>query len=191
MSLNNPLINILVRTSARPLLFKRLIKSIKNQTYKNTKVIVSYDDEGAKKYIPAEFESVFVSYRHHEPAFYNRYCNDLKELVKEGYFVFIDDDDYITNRFALEKIVTSLLPDKANIVQMSRKGRRKPFNCEIVSGKIGMPCIILRSEYKHMADFDGSMNADYKFIKEVADIMGCNYIPRVLVEAGYRSMGKV
>jgi len=49
-TMKNPLINILVRTSNRPNFFAKCYQSIREQTYKNIRLIVSYDDEFTKEY---------------------------------------------------------------------------------------------------------------------------------------------
>ena len=49
--MKNPLINILTRTSNRPIGFKNCELSIKNQTYKNIKHIVSYDNDNDLTYL--------------------------------------------------------------------------------------------------------------------------------------------
>lgn len=190
-----PLINILIRTSNRPAQFRRLLRSIARQTYKNIRLVVSYDTTVQPAYIPAGVLTVDVgnikSLCKTEPAFYNRYCNVLKEFVHDGYFVIVDDDDYIPNRQALEELSHHLAEDKVLIFQMSRHGRKKPTTDKLVPGKIGMPCIALHHSHKHLAMFDGSIDADYKFIKAVCDQIGHVFAPLVVVECGKRGMGKV
>ena len=43
--IEKPFINILVRTSGRPLYFKKCIESIKIQNYNNYRILISYDNE--------------------------------------------------------------------------------------------------------------------------------------------------
>lgn len=191
--MTNPLINILIRTSNRPEGFKRLIDSIKSQSYKNVNIIVSYDTLEKPSYIEGfhVVKCFLLKLFKHEEAWYNRYCNVLLNYVRDGYFIFIDDDDFINpHPRLLELIVRRLNSSKANIIQMTRKGRKKPVKDEIVCGKIGMPCIILHSDFKDLASFDGSIEADYKYIKEVSSKLGYKFIPIALVESPSRSYGK-
>lgn len=127
------------------------------------------------------------------PYFYNLFCNTLKARVKEGFFFFLDDDDYI--QLPIDELEPYLDPEKANIVQMWRGDTGpKPFNEHmdrqtIVNGKIGMPCIVLHAKHKEVADFDDSENADFKFIQSCIDKLGANWIKKILVNSPERSYG--
>lgn len=193
--MEQPLINILIRTSNRPSLFRRCLRSIERQSYKNVRVIVSYDTFHKPSYIPENIIAVDMMYMivnvvmNECPAWYNLYCNELKKLVTYGYWCVIDDDDYVLPN-QLELIVPHLKEDACNLIQMSRNGRKKPLKPEIVSGKVGMPCFILHSKHKNISNFDGSTNADYKFIKEVSEVLGINWIEKVLVTCDRRSYGR-
>lgn len=112
--LNTPLINILVRTHRRPQGFARTIQELRNQTYKNIRIIVSCDDEFSYDYIkenniPDE-DIVFIKddRRSLGSAFYNSYIKDLLNAVEDGYVIVLDDDDYITSDIVLEKIARHL-----------------------------------------------------------------------------------
>ena len=120
---------------------------------------------------------------------YNLYCNELKEQVKKDYFFFLDSDDYVIPG-AIEKIKPYLNEDKALIVQMLRNGRPKPKNGLIERGKIGLPCIILHSKHKHLADVGDKEDSDYQWIKAVTDKIGYEFVPIPLVDAGKRGRGK-
>ena len=120
---------------------------------------------------------------------YNLYCNDLKARVKDGYFFFLDSDDTVIPG-AISKIIPYLNEDKALIVQMLRNGRPKPKNGLIEKGKIGLPCMILHSKHKHLADVTATEDGDYQWIKAVTDKIGYEFIPIPLVDAGKRGRGK-
>ena len=120
---------------------------------------------------------------------YNLYCNDLKSEVKNGYFFFLDSDDVVIPG-AIEKIKPYLTEDKALIVQMLRNGRPKPKNGLIEKGKIGLPCMILHSKHKHLADVTATEDGDYQWIKAVTDKIGYEFVPIPLVDAGKRGRGK-
>ena len=120
---------------------------------------------------------------------YNLYCNEMKAMVDEGYFFFLDSDDLLI-RGAIEKIIPYLNEDKALIVQMLRNGRPKPKNGLIEKGKIGLPCMILHSKHKDLADVGDKEDSDYQWIKDVTDKIGYEFAPIPLVDAGKRGRGK-
>lgn len=120
---------------------------------------------------------------------YNLYCNDLKNRLMMTYFFFLDSDDKIIPG-AIKKIKPYLQEDKALIVQMLRNGRPKPRNGLIECGKIGMPCMILHSKHKHLADVTATEHGDYDWIKAVTDKIGYEFVPIPVVDAGERRRGK-
>lgn len=189
------MINILIRTSFRPNKFKLLVNSILNQTFKDIKVIVSYDNDEALSYIPNEFEKIKVSKNQVIPFFYDNYCNELKNLVNEGWFMFIDDDDVLLDHTTLERVYKEIKGKDGIICQFSRGGRIKPSdeqikNREIRRSKIGMPCLILHHSHKNLVDFDGSVGAaDYKWIKAVSRKVKLKFVPIVVVYSAKRSYG--
>lgn len=120
---------------------------------------------------------------------YNLFCNIMKSLIKDGYFFFLDSDDVLIPG-AIENIKPYLREDKALIVQMLRNGRPKPRNGLIEKGKIGLPCMILHSKHKHLADVTANEYGDYEWIKAVTDKIGYEFVPIPLVDAGQRRRGK-
>lgn len=188
------LINILIRTSYRPSLFKRCIDSIRTQTYQNLRIIVSYDDDRALEYIPEEISKIRV-YKSEKPFFYDDYGNSLKEQVTSGYFFFLDDDDVLASDTAIEQLVRNIKNKKGVICQFSRRGHIKPSNSlirkrQIFRSKVGMPCLLLHHSLKRLVDFDGSVGAaDFHWIKAVSKKVELNFVPLVLVYSESRSNG--
>lgn len=202
--MRKPLINILIRTSYRPKSYVRMIESINNQTYKNINLIVSYDDDRAKDYIDKEalktkfpIGIIKVLKDLTKSFFYDNYVNELKNLVKTGYFFVLDDSDILSSTNALESLVRELNDSDGVLCQMSRNGRLKPRNDlmqtkRIIKGKVGMPCLVLKSEHKNLAYLDGSIGAaDYYWIKEVSEKVKLKFCKIVLVECGERDNGKM
>lgn len=118
-----PVINILIRTSNRPNYFKTCIESVFQQSYKNIKVFVSYDDlqtyEYLKLYKGIKTIRVFSkteNYPQQEmqrgrqmnkfPA--NLYLNNLKNQVRSGYIIILDDDDCFTNPTSIQTIADNI-----------------------------------------------------------------------------------
>lgn len=192
--MSKPLINILIRSGKRRELLLRCLKSIQVQTYKNIRIIISTD--AGMSNIPAGFEVIEVVPQQQHLFFYNLYCNELKEKVKEGWFFFLDDDDYLVGNKAIETMANYLTdPDEAVICQFLRGGIKKPTNEEIkkrqiLSGRIGMPCIFVNAKQKDTQHFGYASNADYVYIKEISNKIKTKFIPNVVVCADIKSRGK-
>lgn len=188
------MITILIRESYRPNGFKRTLESIKSQTFKNVKIIVSYDDVRALEYIPEDIQTVQV-FKHDAIFWYDNYCNDLKALVNEGYFFFLDSSDVLASTSVLADLWRHLKSSSGIICQMSRSGRIKPkkdliSNRRILRGKIGMPCLFLHHSYKDVANLDGSVcGSDFVWIKAVSKKVRLKFIPLVVVACGERDNG--
>jgi glycosyltransferase involved in cell wall biosynthesis len=112
----NPTINILIRTSNRPLFFNQCIQSIKNQTYGKINYLISVDNWADEKYVKPEkyhymeklpkeekwsiFDGIKVG---HAP--YNLYLNKLMSHVSEGWIMYLDDDDMLSDPNSISQIV--------------------------------------------------------------------------------------
>ena len=122
--LKKPLINILIRTSGRPNYFKGCVNSIYNQKYKNWNIIIGVDDPNTLKYTqqakgrditynyddidipkPPNSTDYGVSFR------YNMYLNDLQNEVKDGYIIYLDDDDKLHDSNSLYNLVNVIKSD--------------------------------------------------------------------------------
>lgn len=194
--MSQPLINILIRTSYRPEQFARCLESIQAQTYKNIRVVVGYDDDRALSYIPANIEWTFLHADNSIPFFYDLYCNELKLIVTDGWFFFLDDDDALTSPTILEELADQLKQPGAIICQFLRNGVPKPADNYIRKrviweGKIGLPCLVLHSKHKALSGLDGQKAGDYRYIKEVTDQVPTKFITLPLVSAGARGHGQM
>lgn len=165
-----PLINILIRTH-RPHLLCVCLDSVADCRYCNVKVI-TIDGTG-----------------YGERYGFNLLCNDLQNMVEDGYYFFLDDDDTLIPG-ALSQIAPHLTPDKPVICQMLRAGRPKPSINVIARGHIGLPCMILHHSHKHLADVTARESGDYDWIKAVTDKLGYKWVPVPLVNSPKRSFGK-
>lgn len=101
------LINILIRTTYRPEYFKQCINSILSQSYTNYKIICCYDDKRCLNYLK-EYEGIieyfYVNEENNNSHKYNLYCNVLMDKVKDGWIMFLDDDDKLSNNNTLQSI---------------------------------------------------------------------------------------
>ena len=159
-------------------MFAKCMESIAEQTY-NDIVVIPHENEGG---LP-DYE-------------YNLLCNDLKDRVEDGWFFFLDDDDTLFNRDAIAGLVPFLNdPETAVICQFMRGTWAKPpydFIREgvIADGHIGLPCLVLHSSKKNIADIKNAENGDYLWIKEVSEKMPVKFVQHVLVNSPKRNYGK-
>ncbi|WP_337967361.1 hypothetical protein [uncultured Flavobacterium sp.] len=187
---NKILINILTRTSNRPIGFDNLRYSITNQTFKNVNHIVSYDNDNDLSYINKhDLKKVKVDRINEEklnhpdgftPAFYNLYCNELLDQVEEGWIMFIDDDVNIFHNKVLQEIVGQIKKNDDDTIffWQSRYPNRVviPSNEKIRNEKleiydIDSSCFLFHSKYKNKARWDGWKVSDYRFIKALSEII--------------------
>ena len=115
MMVNNPLINILTRTSNRPKFFKDCAASVRLQDYKNIRHIVGADNQETFDYAKKETSDVFlIPSMPRKPQYgimhspYNLYMNALTAEVKEGWVICLDDDDMLTRPDAISTLVKNL-----------------------------------------------------------------------------------
>jgi hypothetical protein len=186
----NIVINILTRTSNRPVGFDNLRYTIINQTYKNVRHIVSYDNDADLEYLNNhDVQKVRVNYLNSEksnhpegftPAHYNLYCNELLKNVTQGWIMFLDDDDCFLHNKVLEEIIHQV--KKADNDTMFFWQMRYPDRKILPSNKvfqeqkieiynIGAPCFLFHSKYKNQVKWDGWKVSDYRFIKSLSEII--------------------
>ena len=124
---------------------------------------------------------------------WNLFCNDLKAQVKEGYFLYADDDDIFVPG-ALAKL-EELLKDEPDglIVQFLRNGTvKKPtdFMIErriIKRGCIGGGCMVLNSKFKNVADWKAKQAADFDYITEISykvNLKFCHLVLQIAPNGG-------
>jgi hypothetical protein len=174
------------------------LESIRNQTYKNIQIIVGFDNPKAIRYIPIgdNIRKLFIEPFCNYPYFYDIHCNTLKLLVTHGWFFFLDDDDTLASNTVLEELADQLKLPGAIICQMIRNGVPKPADTYIrkkviAEGKIGLPCLVLHSQYKALSGLDGYKAGDYRYIKAVTNQAPTKFIALPLVNASARGHGKM
>lgn len=175
-------INILIRTGFRPQLFARCLESIKSQNYPNIRVIVSIDR--SCDYVPEWCETIRVK-PGNEDYFYDCYLNDLKALVTDGWFMFLDDDEVLADN----ALLSLQLNAPAIIVKTNYMGRIYPPTNELLLGLVPMPSIVLHHSLKDIAFFDGGNHGDYTFIKQVQDKVGLSFQDVLLAIVDRKSNG--
>lgn len=189
---DNIKVNILTRSSNRPKGFKQCHLSILRQSYKNIDHIVSYDSDSDIEYLknlkvkkvkvtpqlignlPEKDEEGNIFSPH------NLYCNELLQKVSEGWIMFLDDDDRLFHNKVIEELVEKIrkVDEDTLIIWQMRypNGKVVPPNNAIYEqkieiNKIGSPCVLFHSKYKNKAKWDTYKRSDYRFIKQLADII--------------------
>jgi len=217
-----PLINVLTRTSNRPVFFSECRRSITGQTYKNIRHIVSYDNEGDLDYLN-DYEDITkikldrekirdawdvdprkpteVPEQGHPISVHNLYCNELLDVVEDGWIIFLDDDDKFIDEFVLEKIVNQIeeLPkdiceDMMLFWKMTTphgiKGNmcfqaQRPVLCDI-----GSPCFTFHSKTKDVSWWDEWKCSDFRFITRLFEqAKGSVWIPEIFIHVKVIGMG--
>jgi len=186
--MKQPLINILTRTSNRPIGFKICEESITSQSYTNINHIVSYDNDEDLKYLDncenkvkinrSEIIKNDTSKNPKNPSFWfsphNLYCNKLLDEVNEGWVMFLDDDDMLYDKSVIEKIVNNIVDEDTILIWKMRypDGRYLPDNSSFKTetirlGGIGSPCFLFHSKYKNDSSWDAYKCGDYRFLEKI------------------------
>lgn len=176
-------INILIRTHNRPELFKRCLDSCLSQHGAYIKIIVAYDTPC--NYIPNWCYKIKVI-SGPEPYFYDCYLNQLKDRVTSGYFMFLDDDDYLLPGVLSQVQFTG----PVIIHKLNHIGNIIPKRQAIELGQIGMPCFMIHHSLKNTVNFTGQDHGDYWFAKELEKHAVFQYSDLVLVECDRKGWGK-
>lgn len=193
------LINVLTRSHNRRELAK-CIASINLQKYKKLHLIVSVDTEEDEAWALLKASGLSHEIIHTVnngiPYNWNLYCNELKERVADGWFFYLDDDDWISRAESLQAIAAHLDDPNVGVICQYYRGRlAKPVRmatrpdrtvdpASIIIGKIGGSAIFLHHSQKNVADWQGHKAADYTFIKAVAEKLPLKFIPIPVVQAG-------
>jgi len=187
MNTKNIKINILTRTSNRPNYFRECFNSVKTQTYKNINHIISVDNDETEEYvkqytdnyirvnIPIETNPTPVQGRRYAP--YNLYLNELRKEVKEGWIMYLDDDDSFISNTSLEKIVNNIQnEDQLLIWKVMFPNRIIPDQIyferkEIKLNYFSMIGFMYNIKYDGNVSFDTYSGGDYFFVKQLEKII--------------------
>lgn len=170
-SISENKIHIIVRTHLRKSNFKKVITSINQQSYSNYIIHVAYDHIDSLKYIKDEFGNKMITHKvkrnSDKNAFFDLYCNDIKNKITDGWIMFLDDDNYlihgnclkIINEHLKEKIVawSFLRPDKLITPNLKKLKYGEIDNCSYI--------------FHHSIQKDGQFGdyygSDFKFINSI------------------------
>ena len=171
--IEEPLINILIRTSGRPVYFKKCIDSIRKQDYSNYRILISYDTKEDLKYIKSNTNSndfilfckISDSTKENFP--YNLYINDLYEFVNSGWILVLDDDNMFISNESLTKVAKLLKKENQLVVWKVKLFDKvipsKSFNKQPTLYDIDSSNFIFHSSYKYkLGQWDGNKCADFR-----------------------------
>lgn len=185
--MNNPLINILTRTSNRPNYFKECFNSVKTQTYKNINHIISVDNDETEEYVK-QYTGNYIRVNPIDKdginlpngikfAPYELYLNDLRKEVKDGWIIFLDDDDKFISNGSLQKIVNNISNDNQMLiwrVQFPNKIIPEQIyfdKKQIVLNHFSMISFMYHKKYDNLVDFKPYYGGDYFFANELEKII--------------------
>lgn len=130
-----------------------------------------------------------------KPFYYDEYCNTLAKSVREGWFLFLDDDDYLHSPSVLRDLSQHFTGKHGAIIcQFLRNGMPKPNGNYIRKGiirdgHIGLPSLVLRAEHAGLLYLDGYKSGDYRAIERITQQVKTKFIELVVVETDRRSHG--
>ena len=210
--MSNILINILTRTSGRPEGFKVALDSVRSQTYKNINHIIATDDINSEYYLQSENVNYMFFNRSHfankvapSPARrssiklpHNLYFNEMIKHVKEGWILYLDDDDRLSSNTIIEELVEQIKPTDdlllwktkfpSNLIQGSilppNEGPPQP-------GQIDGHCHGVNSRCKDKIEWIGWNFSDFYVIDKLYnEIENKRWLDLILVEKSQIGMGK-
>ena len=199
---NQVLINILTRTSNRPSYFAECRNSIVNQSYKNIRHIVSVDDDYSYNYVKEngllnqdilQLERPYRMSTSHMP--YNLYMNNLINEVKQGWIMFLDDDDLLFDSNSISILVNNLPSIPSIMIFKTRvKDDNLPklyFKKKIVKGDITSNCFVFHSLFKNKSHWIDQKGSDFYFLNLLSQNVKVFWLNQVLSKVNNKNiMGK-
>ena len=170
------LINILIRTSNRPKYLKNCIDSILNQNYKNYRIYICYDKTESLDYLEqfndyTNIEYFFITVDSTEKYKFNLYLNTLMERVKDGYIIFLDDDDNFCHDEVFNILNNTIDETSVVIWKFFRSDKLiYPSNSQKINlGEIsGCAIVSHKNNYKNCYWID-KQYGDFNFINKVIE----------------------
>lgn len=173
---------ILIRTSNRPLFFKNMMESIKNQTYENIITVVHTDsDYDLETYVTGDVIIKGKPRPEKGRGFYNLYNNTLLENIPvdkygSGYYHFIDDDDKYSAPDVIEKLVKESQPDKINVGRVRRwEGSIWPKDWK-AQLSFQTECFFLHTDHRFLAKWPARTGGDHAYSRQITKILNINWI---------------
>ena len=171
-------INIVVRTHLRKAFFNKAIQSITEQSYMNYIIHVIYDHNDSLNYIQKWSNELGNKLQIHKmvrssdsPAFFDLYCEEVKNNIHTGWIMFLDDDNYLFHKDCLKIINNYIYMDTKIILWSFLRPDKllKPRIYNIVFGDIDNCSYIFHNSIKNDSSFGDYYGSDYSFIKGIID----------------------
>jgi hypothetical protein len=197
-----PVINIITRTSNRPIFFGECQQSIQIQTYPtdNIKRYVTFDDEDDLDGYIQNYNNLIVlevdrQKRKNQSHFpYNNYINDVLEYIEDGWVMILDDDDLLSDPSSLDVLSQHIInngndPEKFFIWKCQVPGRTMPsesnFGKSPKSGDIRVNCFAFHHSKKNLVKFDTKRQGEFKVVSTLFSKLNCVWIDEVLTQINY------
>lgn len=178
---------ILIRTSGRPVFFKRMMESVKAQTYKNIITIVHTDDP-RDDYVEGDIIIKGHAYsRDYGTGPYNLYMNRLLKAIPDGpgWYHFIDDDDEYFDENAIATLVKNAKRDHVNVGRVIRwngvvfpkqkswnNRSRESFQTEI---------FFMHTDHRLRAKWWANKGGDHYYSKQLTKVLPINWIEDLII----------
>jgi len=195
--MNRQTVNVLTRTSGRPKFFYFNHKSVRTQDYPKVVHHVSYDDQQSYDYVKtySDVKSVEVNRikrvnGSHFP--YNHYCNALMNGVKDGWIMFLDDDDVFMSSESVSKIMSRVVDENSLMLWKVKAGNQIiPKRCfgktPLMSDVSGIG-FMFHSKHVANAQWPDRRGGDFKVISHLYNMLKPVWIDEVLTRTGYTSV---
>ena len=192
------LINILTRTSDRPVYFALNRRSVLQQTYPHIRHIISADTYSTFNYLTDIYprDKIFVKCAKrtssaHMP--YNLYCNELMNRVESGWILFLDDDDLLMDPNSIQ-ILVNFIQNDDNLLLWRVKFPDKiipeySFGIKPTYKDIASNGFMFNAKYKNQIKWDDMTGSDYRVVNSVFNIIDIKpiWIDIVLTKINYSS----
>lgn len=186
-NLDNPIVNILVRTHSRPKLFNICLDSIYRQNL-DCRVIVSFDNIEDLTYI-SEHPDIEINYLDLNSSDnkyeFNLYCNYLLSFVSDGWVFFLDDDDMFLHPNSLNIIFSHIETEYDLIIWKFLRPDREIYPVDLNNIKKGEICscnFCFHSKFKKLALWPPTQFGDFYFFRDLISKFDFNikYVPIAL-----------
>lgn len=172
---NENTINILIRTSNRPEYFDICIKSILEQKYTNYRIIICYDKDESLVYLNeykenCKVEIYPIQIDSSEKYKFNLYCNFLMEQVKEGWIMFLDDDDKLSHDNVFNIINSNILDENELLVWNFFRPDKLIFpenTNNILLGQIDTCSFCFHSKFQNAEKWGDKQFGDFAFFSKL------------------------
>jgi hypothetical protein len=183
---------ILIRTSRRPLFFSRMMRSVKEQTYKNIVTIVHSDDP-RDEYVTGDIVIRGSAYgKDVGNGTYNLYNNRLLSAIPDraGWIHFIDDDDEYVSPDAIENFVKSAKRDHVNVARVKRWNDKIFPNKWFVQKSFQTECFLIHTDYKNSAQWWPHLGDDHQYSEQLTKILPINWIENLIICRAQEGKGR-